>query len=134
MHERVGQFAVGRKDKQAGRRKIEPPYRNPSSALEFRQCVEHQLAPIGVATRRNLVTWFVVDDVSMFLRDTLHRQGPAVERDFLGTIDVIAESRRLAVDAQSTFPDPGLNLAPRSMARSGKNLLDALSQPGQATR
>ena len=69
----------------------------------------------------------------MFLRDAFHRQGATIQRDLLGTLDVIAERGRFAVDVESAFPDPGLNLAAGPVTRGRKDFLDAFSQPDQAT-
>ena len=107
MHQAVRQGSVGCKDQEACSRQIKSSDCNPASALEWRQGIENELAPLRVVTTGDLVTGLVIDDVAVYRRRPSYRERATVKSDFLRPIDMIAELGDFAINSETTLSYPG---------------------------
>ena len=64
----------------------------------------------------------------MLRRCAANAKWPPIERNMLATLQRVAQCRYLAIDRESTLPDPLFNLATGTVACRSQNLLYSIRQ------
>src|SRR5690606_27510106 len=130
MHQPMCERAVGREEQQPRCVQIEPPDADPPSARRRRQRVEYRAPALRVVTRSDLACRLVVSE--MRVARPLSRRGEphaaSVHEHAFPAAQALADLGESAVDGDSPFADPALDLPPGADAGLGKNFLNTFAQ------
>ena len=126
MHQRVGEFAVGGEQQQAGGVDVEASDRDPARALDPRQRLENGWAAFGIFARGHFALGFVVEQHPSRFVEGAGDKRLAVEFDSVAAADALADDRDLAIDLDQAVADALLKRASGTQAGLRKNLVQAL--------
>src|SRR5690606_16648726 len=133
MHERVGQLAVRGEQQQAGGVDVQASHAHPARALEARQLLEHGGTTFRILVRGHQPFRLVVDQHPGFLWRAGHGdEAAAVDFHAVAVVDLCADLRHFAVDADFSGGDAFLDAAAGAQARVGQHLVQAFGDLGHA--
>jgi hypothetical protein len=128
MHEPMGEIAVSREQQQTRCVEVQSADRDPSPSRRRRKPFEYSRAPFGILARRQLAAGLVIRQIAVRAVDDGELYGAAVEQDALFARHRLAKLGAAAVDEDTAFVNPALDLASRADACIGQELLNALGQ------
>ena len=126
MHQRIGQFAVGGQQQQAGGVDVQATDGDPARALQARQRFEDGRAALGVFARGDFAFGLVVDQHARRFGQRAGDEGLAVDLDAIAARHRLAGACDLAVDLDQAVGDALFKRAARTEAGLGEHLVQTL--------